>query len=76
MPPQPQKSRLKRLPSHSYTIIFKFDSDEKRDNFLNSKEFIDFSSELGRLIFKHDMKGIDKIKWDVVSGSKTDEKEE
>ena len=76
MVPQTQKSRLKRLPSHSYTIIFKFDSDEKRDNFLNSKEFDDISSELGKLILKGDIKGIDKIKWDVVSGTKTDEKEE
>ncbi len=76
MPPQPQKSRLKRLPSHSYTLIFKFDSDEKREKFLNSKEFNEISRELGRLILNSDLKGIDKIKWDVVSGTKSDEKEE
>ena len=76
MPPQPQKSRLKRLPSHSYTLIFKFDSDEKREDFLNSREFDDISSELGKLILKGDLKGIDRIKWDVVSGTKSDEKEE
>ena len=76
MPPQSQKSRLKRLPSHSYTLIFKFDSDEKREDFLNSKEFDAISSGLGKLVFKGDIKGIDRIKWDVVSGTKSDEKEE
>ncbi|GAH15295.1 unnamed protein product [marine sediment metagenome] len=42
----------------------------------NSKEFDNISSELGKLILKGDIKGIDKIKWDVVSGTKSDEKEE
>lgn len=64
----PQKSRLKRLPSHSYSIILKFESDLERDKFINSIEFDKVYTELISLTKNYNVR-LEIIHWNTISGS-------
>ena len=71
----PQKSRLKRLPSHSYSIILKFTSDAKRDEFKDSDEFEKVYGELVKITRHFNVK-TEIIFWDSVSGIKSELKDQ
>ncbi|MFX1277328.1 MAG: hypothetical protein ACFFBP_03530 [Promethearchaeota archaeon] len=64
----PQKSRLKRLPSHSYSIILKFESDTERDKFINSSEFDKVYKELTSLTKNYNIR-LEIIHWNSITGS-------
>ncbi len=71
-----QKSRLKRLPMHSFSIILSFGSDEERDKCINSKEFKEIFGKLTASALSQtnfNMK-IETIQFDIISGKKNVEK--
>ncbi|MHA1488414.1 MAG: hypothetical protein ACTSRI_02025 [Promethearchaeota archaeon] len=68
-----KKSRLKRLPENSHTIILKFEKKRNRDDCLNSGEFQKILGELSSLISSYNSK-IETIEWDIVTGKQAPHK--
>ncbi len=66
-----KKSRIKRLPENSHTIILKFGKKKKRDECINSVEFQEILGELISILSKYNSK-IETILWDNITGSKTE----
>ena len=69
---KPKNTRIKRLPEHSHTIIFKFDSKPQREVFEASLEYESFIREITALLATCNSNSeFEQISWDVVTGSKT-----
>lgn len=73
-PKADQKSRLKRLPMHSYSIILSFESDEIRDKCINSKEFQELYGKLMAFTQINFNTKIETIQFDTIVGKKKVEK--
>ncbi|MHA1803348.1 MAG: hypothetical protein ACTSU4_02310 [Promethearchaeota archaeon] len=69
-----QKTRLKRLPMHSYSIILSFKSDEERDKCINLKEFQELYGKLIAFTQTNFNTKVETIKWDTIKGEKKVEK--
>ena len=65
-----QKSRIKRLPMHSYSIIFTFENDEKRDRCINSEDFQELYGKLAAFTQINFNSKMETIKWDTIKGTK------
>ncbi|MHA1294679.1 MAG: hypothetical protein ACTSQJ_18740 [Promethearchaeota archaeon] len=64
-------TRFKRLPKNSYTIIFQFSKKKDRDECINSEDFRNMFGELTKFLLNYNNIGIELIKWDTITGSKT-----
>ena len=62
-----KKTNIKRLPEHSYTIIFQFESKKIRDKCINSEDFQGEFAEMAKLLINYNCR-IELIKWDFLLG--------
>ncbi|MHA1149398.1 MAG: hypothetical protein ACTSR8_14270 [Promethearchaeota archaeon] len=62
-----KKSNIKRLPEHSHTIIFKFESKKARELCVNSEDFKELYAEMAKILINYNCR-IEIIKWDYISG--------
>ncbi|MHA1148660.1 MAG: hypothetical protein ACTSR8_10490 [Promethearchaeota archaeon] len=48
-----KKSNIKRLPEHSHTIIFKFESKKAREEAINSNDFKEIYAEMAKKLINY-----------------------